>query len=98
MGLHSKTKKWIKHHITPGRLTENASQGSAREVLFEAILELESMGYNDIILTVHDEVVLETRKGELSINQVNEVLCNRSEIWEGLPLNADGFISERYRK
>jgi DNA polymerase len=98
MGVNSKTKKWTKHNLTPGRLTENASQGASREILFEAVLDLKKKYGDKIILTVHDEVVLEVEKGTVSLEEVNEVLCNRSSTWDGLPLNASGFTTRRYHK
>jgi DNA polymerase len=96
-GINPKTKKWGRTNLTPGRLAENATQATAREILMEAVLDIEEL-YPDIILTVHDEVVLEVPEDGVSLDEINEILCNRSDIYSGLPLKAAGFETLRYHK
>lgn len=90
--------------LSPGRLAENAAQGTAREVLMEAQIDLENhfklpeWREHETILTVHDEVVIEAPTLGISIDEVNEILCNRSAAFIGLPLKAAGFETIRYHK
>ncbi len=96
-GEMSRTKKWGRVSLSPGRLTENASQAASREVLMEAQLDVEREGYT-VILTVHDELVIEVDEDFGSIDELNKIMCNRSDVYEGLPLKAAGFETKRYRK
>lgn len=96
-GINPHTKKWSRVSLTPGRLAENATQATSREILMEAVLDIEEK-YPDIILTVHDEVVLEVPKNKVDLDEINEILCNRSDIYSGLPLKAAGFETKRYHK
>jgi DNA polymerase len=91
------TKKWGKVMITPGRLAENASQAVSREILMEAWIDVEKKGY-PVFLTVHDELVCELKKDIGSLYELNTIMCNRADCYEGLPLKAAGFEAERYRK
>jgi len=97
LGMTSKNS-WRRVSLTPGRLAENATQAMCREILMEAVLDLERLGHK-IILTVHDEVVIETPiDGGVSIDEVNKIMCNRDEVYTGFPLKAAGFETKRYKK
>jgi DNA polymerase len=99
MGTHSVTQKWTKLPLSINRLTENATQASSREILFEAILELEKIKkYDNIILTVHDELVIEAKKSSIDIEELINKMCNLSKTWDGLPLEASGFVTKEYHK
>lgn len=91
------TKKWGTVMITPGRLAENASQATSREILMEAWIDVEKADY-PVFLTVHDELVCELKNGVGSLDELNTMMCNRADCYEGLPLKAAGFEAERYRK
>lgn len=96
-GKHPKTKKWVEIPLTPGRLAENAAQASCREIVMEAKLDVIREGH-DVFLTVHDEIVVEAPINGMTINQLNNILCNREEYWDGLPLAAAGCETFRYKK
>jgi len=90
-------KHWTRVGLSPGRITENATQATAREILMEAILDLERAGY-EIILSVHDEVIAEVDNGFGSLEEVIHILCNRSDTFFGLPLRAEGYVAQRFKK
>ena len=61
------------------------------------MLELEKSGYK-IVMHVHDEVVLEVPEGVGSLEEACAIM-GRAPSWaEGLPLVADGYECEFYRK
>jgi DNA polymerase len=76
-----------------GRLTENVTQAVARDVLAEALIRLEVAGL-PVVAHVHDEVLVETQ----DMNRVIEVMTESPKWATGMPIDADGFITERYRK
>jgi DNA polymerase len=58
---------------------------------------LEKAGYK-IVMHVHDEVVLEVPSGWSSAEQVAEIMGRDIEWASGLPLRADAFETDYYRK
>lgn len=80
-----------------GKLVENIVQATARDVLGEAMLRLEKLGYK-IVAHVHDEVILDVPKGVTNIDEINEQMAINPEWTEGLPLAAAGFRSDFYMK
>jgi DNA polymerase len=76
-----------------GKLTENVTQAVARDLLADALVLLEESGYA-VVGHVHDEVLVE---GE-DLPGVVDIMCKTPEWAEDLPLSAEGFITERYKK
>jgi DNA polymerase len=80
-----------------GKLVENIVQGIARDVLAEAMLNLDALGYK-IVAHIHDEVIVEVPKGEGTVEEVNEIMTIGAEWMSDLPLAAEGFKCEYYKK
>ena len=79
------------------KFVENIVQAIARDILAGAMLNLSNQGY-EIVMHIHDEVVLEVPKGTSSVEEVNEIM-RVQPIWaKGLVLDADGFECEFYQK
>ena len=77
-----------------GKLTENIVQATARDCLAEAIKRLDAAGY-DIVAHVHDEIIAE---GDGPIEEMERIMSEPISWAPGLPLAADGFETEFYRK
>lgn len=96
MGINS-AKKWDRLETFGGKLTENIVQGTARDLLAKALINTANAGY-DTVFHVHDEIICEVPNGYGSVDELCRQMCIKPEWADGLPLNADGFECEYYKK
>lgn len=96
-GVDPTTKKSKRLTTYGGKLVENIVQAIARDVLGEAMMNLRNKGFN-IVMHVHDEIVLEVENGVSSVEEVCEIMCKENRYLKGLNLRADGFESNYYKK
>jgi DNA polymerase len=96
-GIMPGTRKWGRVDTYGGKLTENIIQAVARDCLAESIFRLHKAGYK-IAFHVHDEVVLDVPKDKGSLKEVEEIMGLSIEWAPGLPLRAEGFETEYYKK
>jgi len=96
-GLDQTTKKWTKLSTYGGKLVENIVQAIARDCLAETLKRLSAAGYQ-VVMHIHDEVVLDVPKEYADLDKVVEIMRQPISWAPGLPLNADGFVSEYYKK
>ncbi len=90
-------RNWTRLKTYGGKLTENIVQATARDLLAEAMLNLDKAGYR-IVMHCHDEVVIEAELGLGSVEEVCQII-SEPPLWaDGLPLSAEGFECEYYRK
>lgn len=99
MGQNQTTKKWERIPTYGGKLTENLVQAIARDCLANAIKNLVSNGFK-VLFHIHDECICEVPKNETkySLENAIKIMCKVPNWAEGLPLNADGFTSDYYKK
>lgn len=89
--------KWTRGETYSGKLTENITQATARDLLAEAMWRMECAGL-DIVGHVHDEVILEVPRGQYTVDDVCSIM-NRNPKWaDGLPLSSAGYIGNYYFK
>ena len=96
-GVNQTTKQWTTLETYGGKLVENIVQAIARDCLAVAIENLEKAGY-PIVFHVHDEVVIECEKDKADLNKVVEIMTSQPNWAQGLPINADGWIGDFFRK
>lgn len=98
MGVNQTSKKWEPIQTYGGKLTENIVQAVARDCLAEAMINLYRTRYK-IVMHIHDEAVCEIpASGNQSLDEAIKLMCELPSWAEGLPLNADGFITSYYKK
>lgn len=96
-GTEQGSKQWGRIATYGGKLTENIIQAIARDCLAAAMLQVDKAGYQ-INFHVHDEVILNVPAGSGSLEEVEEIM-GRPIAWApGLPLNADSFETDYYKK
>ena len=96
-GVNSVTKKFEPFDLYGGLLAENIVQAVSRDLMASAMLRLEDAGY-PIVMTVHDEVVAESSEEKGSLAEFTAILCKLPPWAKGLPLTAEGWSGQRYRK
>lgn len=90
-------KRWCRVDTYGPKLVENIVQAVARDLLAEAMLAVDKAGY-PIVMHVHDEIVIETPLDQGSVEEVC-ALMGKAPAWaKGLPLRADGYECDYYRK
>lgn len=90
-------RKWERLETYGAKCVENIVQGTARDLLALALLRLEQAGY-PVVMHCHDEAICEVPIGQGSVEEVNRIMAVAPEWAEGLPLKADGFETEFYKK
>ncbi len=87
--------KWVRGETYSGKLVENITQATARDLLAEAMQRMELAGL-EIVAHVHDEVIIEAPVGSTTVEDVCSIM-NQNPTWaEGLPLSSAGYIGEKF--
>jgi DNA polymerase len=84
-------KEWPRARLWRGLACENITQAIANDLLRHSMRQL-----NDVVLHVHDEIVLET--SDPDPEYLKQIMC-AAPVWaQGLPLNAGVKVMTRYGK
>ncbi len=97
MGMNQKTHKWARTPISPGRFTENAVQGTARDVMVHGQNLISKAGYA-LIGSVHDETISLADEDFGSVDEYKQLTCSPPRWWSDVPLEAQAWKGKRYRK
>ena len=97
-GENQLTRQWGFQYTYSGKLVENCTQALCRDLLANALLNVEANGY-PIVLHVHDEIICETPDlPEYNVAELERLMCTLPEWAEGFPLVAEGQELKRYAK
>ena len=86
-------REWPRARLWRGLACENITQACANDVLRYALRQLD-----DVVLHVHDEIVIETDQPEEVTKRLKEVMCTPPPWAQGLPLDAEIQTMTRYGK
>jgi len=93
------TRQWGRNALIGSSLFQSAVQGTARDCLAVAMLNLEQAGY-EVINSIHDEVLLlvEEQSAESALADVTNIMITPPTWAPDFPLAAEGWHGKRYRK
>ncbi len=98
MGADPTTGQWVRIPTYGGKLTENVVQAVARDILANALVNLERAGY-PVVMHVHDEIVSEVPQGFGSIEEFERIMATMPAWAADWPIKAaGGWRGRRYRK
>lgn len=86
-------REWPRARLWRGLACENITQAAANDVLRYALRSLD-----DVVLHVHDEIVIETDQPEQVTEQLKKVMCTPPPWAQGLPLDVEIHTMARYGK
>lgn len=93
------TRQWSRNALIGSSIFQSAVQGTARDCLAVAMINLEKAGY-EVINSIHDEVLLlvEEQSAESALADVMRIMTIPPTWAPDFPLAAEGWINKRYRK
>lgn len=100
MGIDQKTRKWVRQATYGGKLTENAVQAIARDIMAQAMIRLDEE-YGDVLrllMTVHDELVAQGDPDDVTRDEYEACVAQCEPWFKSCPIAAEAGIAERYRK
>lgn len=97
-GLNDR-KQWVRQSTHPGKLTENADQAVARDLLAHGIRLARREGL-DVVMHVHDQIIAEVdeRGAPEKLKTLIDCMSERPSWAPGLPMAAAGVVSKWFVK
>ena len=90
-------KEWPRARLWRGLACENVTQATAHDLLRYSMRQLEAEGHA-IVLTVHDEIVVETPDPDAAKAAMQRIMCSPPAWAAGIPLNIEASVMNRYGK
>jgi DNA polymerase bacteriophage-type len=99
-GVNQYTRRWCEQDTYGGKLVENATQAVARDLLADAIVDLEDHFPGTLLATIHDEIVAMTStEAAPYLLSGMKTLMSLPPAWaKGMPLSCAGAVVKRYGK
>ena len=93
------TRQWTRNALIGSSIFQSAVQGTARDFLADATLNITRVGY-EVINLIHDEVLLLTDEegSAAALDDVLKIMTTPPAWAPDFPLAAEGWVSKRYRK
>ena len=93
------TRQWSRNQLIGSSIFQSAVQGTARDFLADATLNITNAGYK-IINLIHDEVLLlvDEAGSDTALADVIRIMTTPPAWASDFPLAAEGWVGKRYRK
>jgi len=86
-----------REHTYGGKLTENVTQATARDLLGNSLLELDKVDPYEVVSHVHDSACCEVPAGEGDVDEFCKIMERTPDWAAGLPIAVDGYRDTRFR-
>jgi DNA polymerase len=86
-------KEWPRARLWKGLACENITQAVANDLLRHSLRQLDN-----VVLHVHDEIVVETDRPEEVTIEMERVMCTPPDWATGIPLGVEIHSMQRYGK
>jgi DNA polymerase family A len=86
-------KEWPRARLWKGLACENITQAAANDLLRHSLRHLD-----DVVLHVHDEIVIETSSPDEVVKEMKRIMCTPPDWATGLPLDVEVQVMTRYGK
>ena len=99
-GINQNTKQWFPQETYGGKLVENIVQAVARDALAWSLQNIKTEGYTDMVMTIHDEIVIEVpqQNADKHLENIQNIMSREIPWMKGLPLRVDGYVTPYYKK
>lgn len=99
-GVNQDTKQWFPQETYGGKLVENIVQAVARDALAWSLQNVKAAGYTEMVMTIHDEIVIEVpaEGADGHLKNIQDIMGQEIPWMKGLPLRADGYTTPYYKK
>ena len=99
MSVNTYTRKWTRNPLIGSSIFQSATQGTARDFLAFSMLSLDKAGYT-IVNSIHDELLLmvDEERGDIALEDVIRIMTTPPSWAPDIPLAAEGWVGDRYRK
>ena len=93
------TRQWTRNPLIGSSIFQSAVQGTARDFLADATLNITKAGY-EVINLIHDEVLLlvDEDGSDAALDDVIKIMTTPPAWAPDFPLAAEGWVSKRYKK
>lgn len=93
------TRQWGRNSLIGSSIFQSAVQGTARDFLADATLNITKFGY-EVINLIHDEVLLlvDEAGSEAALEDVMKIMTTPPAWASDFPLAAEGWVNKRYKK
>jgi len=93
------TRQWTRNPLIGSSIFQSAVQGTARDFLADATLNIVKAGY-EVINLIHDEVLLlvDEDGSDAALDDAIKIMTTSPAWAPDFPLAAEGWVSKRYRK
>ncbi len=99
-GINQDTKQWFPQETYGGKLVENIVQAVSRDALAWSLQNIKTEGYTDMVMTIHDEIVIEVpqQNADKHLENIQNIMSREIPWMKGLPLRVDGYVTPYYKK
>jgi DNA polymerase len=93
------TRQWSRNALIGSSIFQSAVQGTARDFLADATLNITKAGY-EVINLIHDEVLLlvDESGSDTALEDVIKIMTTPPTWAPDMPLAAEGWVDKRYKK